>query len=186
MLIVDRRTSFSLSPILRGMFFNELPLRDCTSFESSDRGKITRFRWEPTKAADAKGWAQWGRNIAWKNLDSSAGKDIDRFRDQKGSRITINYTWFEKISGRFLSLETEENSPREFDGKCPLDDKYFIATASILFHKRKFFCFYVIIIHIYLNMNRYVLNVLVKKKKKTFHSSLILKSLYVNRYTSIA
>lgn len=113
-------------------------------------------------------------------------KDIDRFRDQKGSRITINYTWFEKISGRFLSLETEENSPREFDGKWPLDDKYFIATAPILFHKRKFFCFYVIIIHIYLNMNRYVLNVLVKKKKKTFHSSLILKSLYVNRYTSIA
>lgn len=111
-LSIPFATTFSLSPIQRGMFFNELPLRDCTSFESSDRKNYTVPMGEPTKAADAKGWAQWGRNIAWKNLDSS--RPVERISIEsgikKGSRITINYTWFERKSRRgtsFLSLKTE-------------------------------------------------------------------------------
>lgn len=167
-----RPTTFSLSPIQRGMFFNELPLRDCTSFESSDRKNYTVPMGEPTKAADAKGWAQWGRNIAWKNLDSS--RPVERISIdsgiKKGSRITINYTWFEKISSRDefpIFRDRMGNSPRKFNGRYPIN------ISSILFHKISF-----VITLLLLNMNRCVLKK--KKRKKTFHSylSLISKSMY--------
>ena len=158
-----RPTTFSLSPIQRGMFFNELPLRDCTSFESSDRKNYTVPMGEPTKAADAKGWAQWGRNIAWKNLDSS--RPVERISIdsgiKKGSRITINYTWFEKISSRDefpIFRDRMGNSPRKFNERCPIN------ISSILFQKISF-----VITLLLLNMNRCVL----KKKKKKENVSFI-------------
>lgn len=74
MLTVDLRLSISLSlsPILRGVFFNELPLRDCTSFGSSDRKNYTvpmggnESSWRERVSAKGKKYR------VEKNLDSSA------------------------------------------------------------------------------------------------------------------
>lgn len=148
MLTVDLRLSVSLSLLSYAECFSMSFLYVIAHLLGRAIGKITRFRWEATKAADAKGWAQRGKNIAWKKTSilPLGGKDIDRFWDQKGSRITINYTWFEKISSRNeIPIFRAGNSPRKFNlegVRSMINISYCGCTASILFQKRKFFCYY--------------------------------------------